>query len=322
MKPAYSVGALLYAPATNDKIVRFILQQSVEGPYSASLCLEDSISDSSVSGAELNILKDFAEISRALDKNPEMYLPRLFIRVRRPEQIPDLYRRLGDSARLLTGFVAPKYSPACSELYNRSILEVNSHSPAPVYMMPTLESGDIVRLQGRSDTLQYLRDQVDLISDYILNIRVGGNDICSAFGVRRSVDETIYDNLAVSRILADILTVFAPDYVVSGPVWEYFSGEDDQWKRGLRRELKLDRLNGFIGKTVIHPNQIPVVNESLRVSRKDYDDAVSILNWSPENCDLVEKNRSGERMNEVRVHTRWAQKIMTLADVYGIAEQD
>lgn len=36
--------------------------------------------------------------------------------------------------------------------------------------------------------------------------------------------------------------------------------------------MELDLLNGFTGKTVIHPNQIPVVNEMLRVSQRDYAD--------------------------------------------------
>lgn len=317
---SYSVGALLYAPATNDKILQFILQQKIRENYSASLCLEDSIRASSVSGAEKKIVDDFSKIQQALDKNPDMYLPRLFIRVRRPEQIPDLFQRLDSGKELLTGFIVPKYSPACAALYNQSILAVNEKSDRTVYMMPTLESTDIVRLQGRSETLQYLRDQVDLISDYILNIRVGGNDFCSAFGVRRTVDQTIYDNLAVSSILSDIITVFSPDYVVSGPVWEYFSGEDDAWKQGLARELKLDRLNGFIGKTAIHPSQIPIINEALQVSPKDYADALSILNWSPENIDMVEKNQSGERMNEFKVHTKWAQRVMTLAKIYGVTK--
>lgn len=316
----YAVGALLYAPATNDKIVRYILQQKCEENYSASLCLEDSINDASVDGAEEKIVSNFMEIGKALEKNPNMYLPEMFIRVRRPQQITDLYSRLGENANLLTGFIAPKYSPQCAKDYNRSILAVNEISKDRVYMMPTLESRDIVTLASRAETLQELRERVDEISDIILNIRVGGNDFCNAFGIRRSSGETIYDIGAVSRILSDIITVFSPDYVVSGPVWEYFSGTDNQWKTGLSRELKLDKLNGFIGKTVIHPNQIPIVNSSLAVSRKDCEDAQSILNWPSQNSDMVLKNQSGERMNEIKVHTRWAKKISILSEIYGVIE--
>lgn len=56
-------------------------------------------------------------------------------------------------------------------------------------------------------------------------------------------------------------------------------------------------VNGFIGKTVIHPKQISVVNEALKVSHKDYEDAKEILNWD-ENGLQVGKSFAGERMNE------------------------
>ncbi len=39
-----------------------------------------------------------------------MELPLLFIRVRVPEQIPDLVARLGPAVRLLSGFVLPKFT--------------------------------------------------------------------------------------------------------------------------------------------------------------------------------------------------------------------
>ena len=81
--------------------------------------------------------------------------------------------------------------------------------------------------------------------------------------------------------------------------------------------MKLDRLNGFIGKTVIHPKQIPVVNEMLKVTRKDYEDAKIILNWDEDGLQ-VGKSSGGERMNEVRTHYNWAQKTMLLSKLYGI----
>lgn len=318
----YSLGALLYAPATNDKILRLIFQEGWREPYSASLCLEDSISDHSVELAEELIVSTFREIERALDRNPELYLPKLFIRVRYPEQIQDLHERLGECSRFLTGFIAPKYSLSNAEEFNRSIIAANDRSDQKVYLMPTLESTDIVMLPDREHRLAALREKTDEIAPLILNIRVGGNDLCSAFGIRRSIDETIYDILPVSRILSDIIATFSPDYVVSGPVWEYFDdkGTDTAWRDGLLRELKLDRLNGFIGKTVIHPSQIPVINKGLRVSKKDWEDAQSILNWSPGQPEMVVKNCSGDRMNEIKVHIRWAQKTTLLAQLYGVYE--
>ena len=159
------------------------------------------------------------------------------------------------------------------------------------------------------------------MNEFVLNVRVGGNDFSNEFAARRHIDETIYDILPISQLLGDILTVFSREYVVSGPVWEFFSSENDEWKTGLQQELKLDILNGFVGKTVIHPNQIPVVNDALMVSIKDFEDAKAILNWDSSGLQ-VGKSYGGERMNEVRTNYYWAQKTMLLADIYGVKKDD
>ena len=162
------------------------------------------------------------------------------------------------------------------------------------------------------------KQKIDDMKDHVLNVRVGGNDFSNAFGVRRHIDETIYDILPVSQLLCDILTVFSRDYVVSGLVWEYYSSNNDEWAIGLKRELKYDVLNGFVGKTVIHPNQIPVVVDSLKVKKQDYDDAMEILSWRDDSALLVGGSAQKERMNEVNTHLRWAKRVASLAAVYGV----
>ena len=102
---------------------------------------------------------------------------------------------------------------------------------------------------------------------------------------------------------------------------EYFgSNPNDEWAEGLRRELALDRLNGFVGKTAVHPSQIPVIYESMKVSESDYNDAVQILNWQPDSLG-VSKSNDGSRMNEVKCHSKWARRIKIMGDIYGIREQ-
>ena len=82
----------------------------------------------------------------------------------------------------------------------------------------------------------------------------------------------------------------------------------------------MDMLNGFMGKTIIHPNQIPVVNESYKVSLTDYTDAKSILNWDTTSNSLVSGNLVKERMNEFKTHYNWARQTLLLADAYGIKD--
>ena len=66
------------------------------------------------------------------------------------------------------------------------------------------------------------------------------------------------------------------------------------------------------------PKQIDVINKSCRVLREDYEDAKSILGWSDDADSMVSGSNLSSRMNEVKTHTNWAEKIMYLAEYYGI----
>lgn len=313
----YSVGPLLYSPALNAKIASFILSSQFGTDYSVALCLEDTIADSAVGQALEQLEKTFAmlHIAATTDK---VTLPKIFVRVRDPEQIRTVYRKISVFSDVFSGFIFPKYSLANADDYNGEFSQMLSESTKQLYMMPILESTDIVDYASRQSVLIRLKRKIDSVKDHVLNIRVGGNDFCNVFGVRRHIDETIYDILPVSQLLCDILTVFSRDYVVSAPVWEYYASENDEWITGLKRELKHDILNGFVGKTVIHPNQIPVVLNSLKVDRKDYDDAMQILNWGDENQTLVVGSVNSTRMNEMKTHKHWAERIVATAKIYGI----
>lgn len=312
----YSVGALLYSPALNGRVADNIISGRLGEMYSLALCLEDTVSDSSVAAAEAQLYNTIKCIYQAAD-DASVFIPKIFVRVREPGQMKRLWKSLRPFEDIITGFIAPKYSLDVAVRYNEEICGINGSSGKKLWMMPILESRDIIEPATRHEILGGIRGQINSVGEYILNVRVGGNDFSNHFAARRHCDETIYDILPIAQLFGDILTYFSMDYVVSGPVWEYFSGENDEWKTGLRRELELDRLNGFVGKTVIHPNQIPVVNEMLRVTRKDFEDAKTILSWDSSGLQ-VGKSIGGERMNEVRTHSRWAQKIMLLAGIYGV----
>ncbi|WP_204689481.1 HpcH/HpaI aldolase/citrate lyase family protein [Fusobacterium mortiferum] len=315
-KIAYEVGALMYSPALNDKVVEMIVNKKYNFKYSLALCLEDSICDDMVSIAQKQVIKTLGKIAN-LKKLKGISLPKIFIRVREAKQILEIFESLREGTESLTGFLIPKYSLENCDQYNEIISLINKKSNKKIYIMPILESSDIINLDTRIKYLKELKNKIDSIKEYILNIRVGGNDFCKEFRVRRNYKQTIYEITPVRNILSDILTVFSREYVVSGPVWEYFASENDEWKRGLEKEIELDKLNGFIGKTVIHPKQIEVVNEGLKVSKEDYEDAKEIIKW--ENPELaVGKSHNGQRMNEVKVHFKWAEKIVTLADIYGV----
>ena len=96
------------------------------------------------------------------------------------------------------------------------------------------------------------------------------------FGFPPPLRESIHQIHTIANVFADVIAIFGTDYIISGPVWEYYGGKG--WTTLRRNCRKIDCV-GFIGKTVIHPRQIPLVNEAFRVSKTDWEDARAILNW-------------------------------------------
>lgn len=185
--------------------------------------------------------------------------------------------------------------------------------------MPILESRDIVYKETRLETLLELRE-ILMGNPNILNIRVGGTDFSSAYGLRRRVTSTIYDVRVVSDCLTDILNVFGRadlDFVISGPVWEYFSDSIHSVEvQGLLKELRQDQENGFHGKTSIHPTQAKYINRSYVVLYEEYQDAIRILEAASEGG--VFKGEGGNKMNEVGPHLNWAKRILARSRVFGV----
>jgi len=313
----YSVGALLYCPANQKNIVASLQEEKFGTRFSLALCLEDTINDNFVEEAENILVESLKKIYISYQKK-NFYLPKIFIRIRNSGQIPRLVKALGQACEILTGFIIPKFSPSNSQEFIQAIISANETSAGPIYMMPIYESGAMIDLRTRYEILYQLKDDLDAVKDRVLNIRVGGNDLCHIFGFRRHANESIHRIAPVANIFSDIITVYGSDYCISGPVWEYYSGEN--WESGLRSEIADDKLCGFIGKTVIHPNQIRVVNEEYQVNRTDFNDAQEILNWNQTSNAYVSGNHARERMNEYKTHTNWAQQTLYLAQTFGIRE--
>ena len=311
----YSVGALLYSPANNETIVDSIINHKFGTKYSLALCLEDTIRDDCVEEAENKLIDSINRLYMHTTQK-EFYLPKIFIRVRAPQQISALHKALGKNAALISGFILPKFSIENADDYIQEIIKVNEHAKNPVYTMPIYESSSIIDLRSRYDILYTLKDKLATIEDRVLNIRVGGNDLCHIFGFRRHSNESIHQIRPIANIFSDIITVYGMDYIVSGPVWEYYNG--DNWESGLYNEITDDKLCGFTGKTVIHPNQIAVVNEAYKVSKKDYDDANAVLDWDSDSHKLVAANVGKERMNEYKTHYNWAMRTRFMAECFGI----
>lgn len=320
----YAVGGILYMPAIRKDIAKIITSKKYKDLMSVAICLEDSISDDAVADAEKQLLNTFIELDTEMKKESSDFSlrdkPLIFIRCRNYKHMVHIWKLVKEYESLFEGFLLPKFDTTNMCEYKEAIIKINSESNEIKYILPILESKQLIDIRTRVTCLGQIKEELREIKDYVLNIRVGGNDFCNQYGLRRTVNQTIYDIAVVSGALCDIVNVFGRSYIISGPVWEYFANEKDSenmaWKFGLEKELAQDRVNGFIGKTCIHPSQLPYIKESLKVWNGDLLDAKEIIERSYGKLGVAKSN-NGSRMNEIKTHINWAKKIITLAKIYG-----
>lgn len=309
---SYKVGGLLYTPALNKGIANKIVTQKIKDLTSIAFCLEDSITDNMLTEAEMQLKETLLFLSKS-----KVELPLVFVRVRSADHLKKVHSLFRECESVITGYVLPKFDLSNCGSFCEQIVEYNASREKPLYIMPILESKAVADIGKRVDNLWAIKQYIDEIREYVLNVRVGGNDFTNMYGIRRTESQTIYQIGVIRDILVDIINVFASDYVVSAPVWEYFGKNESQaWATGLRREIELDQLNGFLGKTAIHPSQLPIIFESLKVRKSDYEDAKTIVGWNGDGL-AVAKGYNGQRMNEKKCHEKWAKRVLTLASIYG-----
>ena len=320
----YAVGGLLYMPATRSKIAEEIIHKTNENFNSICLDLEDAVGVESVKEAEYTLINTIKKINKAIKNNQLTYdeLPLIFVRVRRPQQLYNIKRKLTtEELNVLTGFNFPKLDKSNIVEYLKAFNFVKKNVKTPLYFMPILESQSIMNKETRLEELLYIQQKLSIHSNNILNIRVGATDFCNIFGLRRKQTQNIYQMNVIADCFKDIINVFGKNYVIAGPVWEYFGKEEGQWSIGLQKELELDSLNGFIGKTCIHPSQLKYIKLNNIVNYEDYQDALNILGMS-NGLIGVTKGYNNNKMNEVATHSKWAKKIINLSEIYGVDKDE
>ncbi|MFE3855781.1 HpcH/HpaI aldolase/citrate lyase family protein [Streptomyces griseorubiginosus] len=340
-----ALGATLYSPATRPRLADDIVKQAGLGVVSMVLCLEDSIGDEDVAAGEENLVRQLTDLAeRAVD------LPLLFIRVRFPEQIPDLVRRLGPAVRLLSGFVLPKFTEERGIPFLEALSVAEAASGHRLFAMPVLESPELLYRETRVETLEGIARAVDKYRDRVLALRLGVTDFCSSYGLRRAPDMTAWDVQIVASVIADVVNMLGradgTGFTVTGPVWEYFRVQERMFKPqlrrspflegqaeelrealiehamdGLLREITLDQANGLLGKTCIHPSHVLPVHALSVVSHEEFSDAQDILRPERGGGGVL-RSQYTNKMNEVKPHRAWAERTLLRAEVFGVANED
>lgn len=350
---SYALASTLYMPATRPNIYHDLLIKKHSGLTSMVICLEDSIGDHEVELAEEKLKEELINIKTSIEQGIllKAEMPMIFIRIRSVEQFLRLMDSLHECIHLLTGIVIPKFDAAVGSIILKELEAYNSIGNL-LYAMPILETKRIIEKETRLEELLSIKAVLDTYKHLILNVRIGATDFCGLYGIRRNTDTTVYDVAIIRDCITDIINVFLradSPYVVSGPVWEYFSSKErmlipqlretpfrkrygkagmqmrtqliDRHMDGLIREVLMDITNGLTGKTIIHPSHIKSVQALNVVSYEEYLDAANII--ASNNGDIgVMKSSFSNKMNEIKPHFYWAQKIMLKSRVYGVFHEE
>ncbi|MEU6974019.1 HpcH/HpaI aldolase/citrate lyase family protein [Kitasatospora aureofaciens] len=352
---ATALGGTLYSPATRPALAADIRKLAARGVVSMVLCLEDAIADHEVDAGERNLVEQITDLVSDFTDCTRDH-PLLFIRVRTAAQILDLAERLGPAVGLLSGFVLPKFTAEDGGAYLAALAAAEAATGRRLFAMPVLESPELAHLETRREQLFGIAELLAAHRERVLAVRLGVTDLCSAYGLRRSPDLTAYDVALVAAVIGDVVNVLGradgTGYTVTGPVWEYFPVQERMFKPQLRRtpfaasagtarasgeevrrriiehdldglirEVELDRTNGLLGKTCIHPSHVPAVHALSVVTHEEYCDARDILRQEQDGGGVL-RSAYTNKMNEARPHRAWAERVLLRAEVFGVARED
>jgi citrate lyase beta subunit len=349
---AAALGATLYIPAVRPDLVGSVERAAGAGSTSVVLDLEDAVPDNEVQAG-------LTAVVRALDDLAGSEIaPMVFVRVRSADQIDAVLDRVTVGADALSGFALPKFGTADGADHLARIAAAPPTPHGPLYAMPIIESPRVVHPDTRTRELAGIADILADHRERVLAVRIGATDLSGTFAIRRDPDLTIYDVHPVASVISAVVTRLGrhdgTGFTITGPVWEYYNAHERMFRPQLRntpfeeldavrfrrhlvsrdldgmlREIVLDRANGLLGKTVIHPTHVNVVNATSTVSHEEYVDALAVLGRVEDGVDDAAGVDGGvlassyrNKMNERRPHRNWAIRTLLRAEAFGVTRPE
>ncbi len=304
----YQLGASLYMPATRQDIWQVIKRDKLPAINSIIICLEDAVSHSDVELALTRLqtlLNTWASHVNSINapSNPtethtQPTRPLVFVRPRNPlmlQQLADF-----DNIELLDGFVMPKVDMYSLSNWRMACQNLSSEQ----LLMPTLETAAVFNPHHNQELAIAFKEA---FSQPIFALRVGGNDLFAALRLRRPKDSIIYDT-PIGTLAYQLLGCFVPHgFYLTAPVFEYLD-QPMLFMQELTRDVSL----GLVGKTVIHPSQIALVQQAYCVPLSMLDEAQAILH-----TEAKAVFKYNNTMLEPATHGAWAHEIINRAEVFG-----
>ena len=288
------LGATLYVPATHPDLAAVLAGQKVAEARSIAVCLEDAVREDELPRAIDNFERALAAArSRSRRQGGRL----CFARPRSPALLLQLARMPDITA--IDGFILPKADAENIDSY----LDAAAAHPS-LLLMPTIET----TVAFSRDGLSALAERLHLVASRVLAVRIGGNDLLSILGIRRTRGQTIYDT-PLRSVIDDVLCAFKPrGFEVSAPVLDII---DDT--ATLEHEVGLDVARGLLAKTAIHPSQIAIIEAGYRPCASEVAEAERLVDAGARAV-----FRLNGRMCETSTHTVWAENTLLRAKLYGV----
>lgn len=306
----YALGASLYMPATRSDIWQVISRAKLKNINSVIICLEDAVSETDVEIALIqlqSLLTTWARYMETLSTagnsaygtSATFERPLVFVRPRHAQML----RQLADFDHigLLDGFVLPKVDMPSLSNWRMACQYISSDS----LLMPTLETAALFNPIHNQEMAVALKEAFD---QPVFALRIGGNDLFAALRLRRPKNSSVY-NTPIGTLISQLLGCFVPyGFYLTAPVFEYL----DQ-PTLFMQELMQDVSLGLVGKTVIHPSQIPLVHQAFCVPATVFDEAQAILD-----SEAKAVFKYNNTMLEPATHRAWAEEVIKRAEAFGV----
>ena len=238
----------MYVPAIHPAIHSLAAGERYPALRSVVLCLEDALHPEDVELGLERLRHLLADVAR--ERGEARTGPRLFVRPRDRE----MARRIVGFAGLarIEGFVVPKIVPADVAPWWRLV------DDTPLRLMPTLESPWVFDPLALGEFAAALDEQD---RNRLVALRVGGNDLLSSMRLRRVRGATLHDGPLAWGLSQIMCQLGSRGYPLTAPVFDVLDDPDT-----LARECRADAAFGFVGKTAVHPDQIPVIERGFAVT--------------------------------------------------------
>jgi citrate lyase subunit beta/citryl-CoA lyase len=278
--------SLIFVPGNNP---RFLEKAKTLSADIVCFDLEDSVPDSEKTNAR-NLIKD------AL-KTRSQYTSEIYVRTNSPTsgKIQDDLKEIVQKG--IDGIVIPKVNNAreLKKIEKTLALLEKKQKLQPIGLIPSIESAE-----GVANT-----HEIASASKRISAIVFGVFDFLNDMGIEYTKQpEGAKFARAKIPIEAKAVGVYALD-----AIWQDLKDE-----KGLIEDCKIGKSLGYVGKTIIHPDQILIIHKTFHPNKTE-------LEWAEKVCNTYEKSTkkgkgattvNGKMIDEV--HYKRAKSLLDLAN--------